>query len=258
MAGMPTWVMWGTFTGGIGDLTPGLPSGWQEGDLFLLFVENWPGTAGSPEAGPSAPSGWTSLGTAPNTGTAGSSHDTRLSIFYRRATASESAPTVTDPGDHAAAIIHAFRGVDVSGSPADVIATDSEATQDTSLTYPSVTTTQNDCLIVFAASVGWDQATNTFFNDDLTNSNLTGLDLKSGNVTNQGNGGGVAVGVGGKATAGSTGTTSATCAGATGKALWTIALAPIPATNASSGTVSDSVTANKPSPGVKVSAEGIG
>jgi hypothetical protein len=88
--------------------TPGLPAGYQVGDLFILFA------GGSKTSPPTISSGlWT---TEVSTQTSGSS-DTSATVFYRYATSlSESAPTVTDGNSGAYAQILCYRGVFTSGS----------------------------------------------------------------------------------------------------------------------------------------------
>lgn len=101
----------GTPSGGVGDVTPTLPSGLQAQDFMLLLVE----TGGAVDGGEvvTAPSGWTILSASGSAqGTSGQGA-TRLSMFYRFYQSGDGNPTITDPGDHAISQIAAFRGVDL-------------------------------------------------------------------------------------------------------------------------------------------------
>ena len=120
---LPTFVSAGTPAGGTGTVTPGLPSGWQQDDIFLLVVET-PANTNTP------PAGWTAVTNSPQGD--GSTTSTFINVYWRRATASESAPTVPDSGNHTYAVILAFRGCPTSGNPWNVTSGGSESTQDTS------------------------------------------------------------------------------------------------------------------------------
>lgn len=195
----PTWVAAGTFVSTTGDATPGLPAGWQQDDIFLLFVEIDDANSVT------APDGWTQ---ATNVLSEGGTSETY--VFWRRATSLESDPTITDPGNRCNAIIHAFRGCTTSGSPVDVSATSGTVSNTTTLTLPSVTTTQANCMVVLYGTAG--NSTTSF--SGWTNAGLTGVAERS---DNSGSADvvmtlGVATGV--KATAGSTGTSTVTASSA--------------------------------------------
>ena len=92
-----------------GHAFPPLPPGWQPNDIFLLIVQSEGGDAAS------TPGGWSAVPNSPQF-----SGDTRTTVFWRRATASEVAPGVTDTGNHTQAIIACFRGCPTTGDPWDV------------------------------------------------------------------------------------------------------------------------------------------
>jgi hypothetical protein len=89
-------------------LAPGLPAGIQAGDLLVLQVQTFGGTSART---PSTPSGWTAFdGSNGFTQNGTSAHG----FWYRIATGSDSAPTITMSGTGAAndtqvSKIHAFR-----------------------------------------------------------------------------------------------------------------------------------------------------
>lgn len=228
-----TWVAAGSFgsAGTAGGASPGLPSGWQTGDILILFCETRDGL------GASSPAGWTALSSSPqfaNTGTG--TTNTALEVLWKVATASETAPVIGDTGNHCGAIIHAFRGVDTA-NPINVTAGSNETTADQTAVLPSVTTTVANTMVVLAASSATDTGTSRY--SGWTNGNLTSLSERSDNSHTLGDGGGVAVATGLKATAGSTGTTSATAATGTAKGLITLALTPASTGGGGSGTITE-------------------
>lgn len=199
----PTFVSAGTASSSTGNATPGLPSGWAEHDIFLLVCETANETV-------SAPSGWTAVGGSPQgTGTAGGASSTAMHVFWRRATSSESAPTVTDPGDHCIAQIFAIRGCVRSGDPWNASGGNVEASSVDPGTATAITSTSNDSLIFIAA--GYHQNLSllppTRF-AAFTNASLSSLTVRSDSTYSSGNGGGLGVATGILATAGSTGTTT--------------------------------------------------
>lgn len=214
----PNYVAAGSVSYGTGNINPGLPAVWAQNDIFLLFVE----TANETVA---APSGWTAVANSPQgTGTAGGNTATRLSVFWRRATASEFAPTVSDPGDHAVGQILAFRGCATSGNPWDTTSGDVASSAGTGASIPGATTTVNSCLIVAAVTNGTD--TGTVQTSAWTNSNLVNLTEIVDSNTSSGNGGGFGIAAGIKALAGSYGYTTATLATSSVQGRISIALKP--------------------------------
>jgi hypothetical protein len=132
-ASQPAWVAAGTavdgFASGAGNLTPGLPAGWAENDILIVAAH-----AGNASTTISV-SGYTEIGNT--TGT--SNHTTYW--FYKRATSSESAPTVafTDRANAIQAIVFAYRGCITSGTPyedATVTSGALDATPDSSTVTP--------------------------------------------------------------------------------------------------------------------------
>ena len=151
----PSFVAAGTFQNGIGALTVPQPTGIQNGDLLMLFVE----TANEVVT---TPTGYTIAPSSPQgTGTAGAAGGTRLSVFYKIAGTSEGSVSVADSGDHQDAVILAFRNVD-DLNPFNTSSGGVQATAATSLTLPSVTTSRSQCMIVNA--VGTDNDLNTTAN----------------------------------------------------------------------------------------------
>lgn len=217
---------------GTGDLTVGLPGNLRENDIMLLFVE----TANEVVA---APSGWVAVADSPQgTGTPGDAAATRLSVFWKRAVLSETAPVITDPGDHVVAQIFAARSCIATGNPWDVTSGNTGSSS-TSVSIPGDTTTVNNCLVVLAVSNGTDTATPQ--TSGYTNGDLSSLAEVDDFNSTQGNGGGFAVATGGKATAGTYGATTATLANASTQGRMSIALKPaVIAWSASIGSINSS------------------
>lgn len=218
----PSWCAFGSYSASITDATPGLPTSWKDGDLALMFAECIITETIA------TPAGWTIVTGAPVT-TGVSATSSRLYVWYRRLVDGDTGPTLVDPGDHVSSIIHGFRGVKQTGNPWNVVNTAIEDVADESFSWPSVTTTVPNCMIVHGVGIGWDA--NTFGWNGVnayTNAALTDLSTQSGNSTNLNGGGGIGVGVGIKLTAGAVGNTTmdATAANSTYKAFMTIALEP--------------------------------
>ena len=187
----------------------------QQNDFMVLFVE-------SENQDIATPSGWTQIGTAQGTGTARAATAARLEVFYKFAGTSESSFNVADSGDHTSAFISVFRDVDLT-SPINVVAGDTGASS-TSVTIPSVTTTVANCVVIAAVASSAD--TGSAQASAWTNANLTGFaEFIDGNTTSA-DGGGIAAAYGVKATAGATGTSTATLAAASLQARLCFALTP--------------------------------
>lgn len=196
---VPTYVASGTHAVGIGDVSPGLPTGWAENDIFLLQAESFEGSV-------AAPTGYTLVAeVAKGTADANESFQT---WFWKRATASETAPTVTDPGNHALAVVHAFRGCITTGNPWDIqySGTDSAGTSNVSIIGD--TTTVGDTLVVFG--VGQHNDTGTYTLSSFANADLATVTVRWDEGTIEGNGGCIGLVTGEKATAGAYGTTTGT------------------------------------------------
>jgi hypothetical protein len=214
---LPTFVNKGAFTSGTGNITVTLPASIAAGDLLLLFIESANEEVATPE-------GWNIAPSSPQgTGTAGSAGGVRLSVFWRIATASESDAVVGDSGNHTTGIMMAFRGVDTV-APFNANA-GSTAAATTAASFPGVTTTIIDCLIVHGCAVDTD-ASSTATMGAATNANLGSITERHDQAVNTATGGGVVVITGTKATAGATGNTTATGSTSIARAYVTLALQP--------------------------------
>ena len=228
LAASPTVGNVGAEATGTGAVTPVWPTH-VAGDVALLFVET-----ANQAVTLSTPAGFTEITPQQGTGSAGLAGGTRLAVFWNRATSSSMTnPVVADSGDHQYARIITFEGVIDSGNPYDVVAGDVTTPADIFATFPSVTTTVANDLIVLAAAVDRDSATVSF--SDWANANLEEISEAMDLSTTVGAGGGLAVAAGTKLTAGATGTTTGTLISSV-TALMTIALKPSAARAAESYT----------------------
>lgn len=196
----PAFTAAGTQFANINAVAAPLPAGFAADHFHLLVIE----TSNEPVA---AMSGWNNVGSGSiniATGTV-----TALTARYRIAVGGDTAPTVPDSGDHQVGRIFGFSGVDTA-SPFDgtpVFSTDTGASS--TVSFPTLTTTGADRMIVHVVVSGFDNATSQVTGAG-TNANLTGLTNRGNGWVATGGGGGYAVITGVKATAGSIGTTTVT------------------------------------------------
>ena len=99
-----------TMTAASGNVTPTLPVNWQANDIFICVVSSHDNKAAT------MPAGWTAWEPGKANGTT-----LQFSVFWKRATSSESNPTVThSTGSYIDAVIVAYRGCITTGDPADI------------------------------------------------------------------------------------------------------------------------------------------
>lgn len=223
---IPTFQAAGAFAKSQNAIAPAWPTH-LTGDIGILLVQ-------TSNQAVVAPSGWTEItGSPQGTGTAGAAGSTRLCAFWKRAaSAAETAPTVADSGNHQMGVILTFRGCITTGDPINISSGGVKTPASTSLTFNSVTTTVSDCLIVLAVGSSTDANSTAEFSA-WTNANLAGPSITeafdtSGNTLN---GGGIGAAYGGKATAGSTGTSTVTSVTSATYGFLTFALKPPVVTN---------------------------
>ncbi len=216
----PTFVAVGAQSTGIGSISPAWPTH-QANDIGILVVEQ---SALDIE---STPAGWTHVIGSPLVDVA-STAGSKMSVLWRRAASStEAAPTIDDGSNnnHAVARIFVYRGVFAAGDPINAIASAVTAAS-TSFSYPSVTTTKAECMVLLIASRPNDNSTTTGFGVP-TNGALASIAERGEAGTASGEGGGYALADGIKTAAGSTGTSAGTAGTSTTHGLFTIALAPV-------------------------------
>jgi hypothetical protein len=206
----------GTIASGTGGISPALPAGTTKDDVLLLVME----TGNEAVA---AMTGWSDVTGSPVQ--MATAQATRLTVRWKRAAPGEVAPSVPDPGDHVIGRIVGVRGCKTTGDPWNTANTGTEATSDTSASFPTVTTTAAECLVVNLIALGTDILGTTRFTG-WTNASLSSITENVDNSTDLGNGGGIGVASGIKATAGAVSATTMTVAAAGTKAMMTIAFEP--------------------------------
>lgn len=217
---LPTYVDKGTFTSGTGALSVPAPAGIQANDVLILAVE-------SANEAITTPSGYTQVTNSPqSTGTAASAGGVRVGVFYKVTSGTESNLTVADTGNHTTAIITAYRGCDPT-TPIHVTAGGVDSSATSSLSCPAVATTLANCMIVNLIGLDKDLADSDTLSS-VANASLANVTERHDQTIASGVGGGLAVITGEKATAGSSGNTTATGDTSTTHAYVTIALAPAP------------------------------
>lgn len=243
----PTWVaagaVAGNSSGAMASISPALPAGWAQNDIFIVWITDFSNDL-------VAPSGWTQVTNSPG-------HETNFAYYsymmWKRAGSSESAPTFTSASSNIVqAQMYAFRGCTTSGSPIDAAAFTNPGSSSTTMTFPSVTTTQNDAMIFLHTSdsagtaSGWTNATLGTVTERVDTSDAAGDNFSA------------ATGV--MTTAGSTGTSTATISSSTWGGPWTIALksnslATINGSDAGSGSDTGKVLATIPGTDVGTGAD---
>ena len=212
----PTFVNAGAGSGNTTAITPALPADLATNDILLLHLETFDPTITIAD---SAGGTWAAVTNSPKD----NGSNLVLTVFWSRYNGTQTAPTTSDSGDHQYGVITAYRGCPTTGNPWDATAASDFATIGDA--FIGVTTTVVDCLIVHAAADNGDQATPWISGS--ANANLTSITERHDAGTTAGNGGELAIVTGIKATAGATGNTSYTYAGAgSDTVMHTIALKP--------------------------------
>src|SRR5881396_135186 len=135
----PSVVAVGAVASSAGAITPARPAGAQADDCCFTIAECEGVTA---PGAYTLPSGWAHVTGSPIQ----ESTNTRLWVIWQRWDGVASAPSLGDSGDHNVGRMIAIRGCPVVGNPWNVVAAATEAVSDTSVTWPGVTTTVDDCL----------------------------------------------------------------------------------------------------------------
>jgi len=215
----PYYMASGTAVSGSGDVSPALPAGLSADDILILLVE----TANQPVA---APAGYSQVTNSPQgVGVAGAATATALQMFWKRATGSESAPTVTGTTDHKVARLLAIRNCIAAGDPYEASVGDTLATASATVTVPGLTTLGARRLVLAASSRANDDASQAAFSNWL-NGSLSSVTRRAEGGTTTGNGGGFGTATGVKDVAGATGVTTATISASAEQARIAIALKP--------------------------------
>ena len=167
-------------------ITPGIPAGTDANDVCLLLHEMDP-VLNAAVLG--AVTGYADVLNSPVSQTGGL--PTRLTARWHRATGPESG-TVSVPAvtNHHSARIIGVRGCVTGGNPWNVTAAGTQNDTLTAVTFPVLTTTAIDCLIINAVATGTDVASTTHISA-FTNANLANIAEQVDNWVASGTGGGI-------------------------------------------------------------------
>lgn len=146
------------------------------------------------------PAGYTQLGPKNGFGASAAAGSTKLCIYWKRDNGSESAPTLSDSGDHTFGVMFAVRGCPTTGDPFRMIGQAWKLTASTTGTADLGTTRTDNSLVVniFAHAIDAAAAAGSA----PTNASLTSVAENFDGGTADGTGGGIYVMSGIKAVAG--------------------------------------------------------
>jgi hypothetical protein len=132
-----------------GNITPGLPAGWQANDLHILIVEQRDNVVST------VPAGWTLL----NAANSGASH--RASLWWKLAIAGDTAPLITHAaGNTIIAQIIGFSGVNTI-TPFDVANSFTVSAADKTVEAAAITTVTANAMLVFTLHIADNHTTST-------------------------------------------------------------------------------------------------
>ena len=125
------------------NVTPGLPPGWAENDIFICIIIS------KDNVNSTMPIGWTAIDSGTNNG-----DDIRTSVYYRRAISGDVSPLIIHPnGSDIVASISAYRGVITTGSPLDVVGTTTVNSHSTTVRANSITTLTDNACVIFTGGI---------------------------------------------------------------------------------------------------------
>lgn len=191
---LPSVVSVGAEFSSTGVPTATLPGTHAADDILVLAIQT------SNDADYAAPTGYTRLGPQNGIGTATVAGSMRLAIFWKRDNGSESAPTLTDAGDHTYGMMFAVRGCPTSGDPFHNLGQAFKLVGTTTGTSRGGATAVDNCLIAAIFGHAIDSATAQ--GSSPTNADLTSVTEQFDDSTTDGTGGGIYVVTGVKQNAG--------------------------------------------------------
>lgn len=199
--------------------TATLPGTHALNDILLLIIQ----TSNQNFA---APTGYTQLGPKNGIGTPAAAGATKLCIFWKRDNGSESAPTLTDSGDHTFGVMLAIRGCPTNGDPFRMMGQAWKFTASTTGTSDVGVTRMDNSLVmnIFAHAIdsGLGQQ-----GSSPANSSLTGVAENFDSGTADGTGGGIYVMSGVKVAAGEVTASTVTWGSSTVDVSTTISFPPL-------------------------------
>jgi hypothetical protein len=211
-------------TSGTGPVSPELPEGTKRGDLLIMIAESGGATAGAEADIPLTAVGWSS---PPAPYADQKKGNTRLTILYRIATASDATST-NDTGDHQTArIIGIKAGTFDPENPFNTAAVGTQAATK-SVSIPGATTTRDNCLVLACASGNLPDAASITEFGVPTNASLSELTERIDMTLSIGDGGALYAATGVKAGAGAYGATTLTAVTEAERVVASLAINPLP------------------------------
>lgn len=162
--------------------TATLPSTVAQNDILVLCIQ----TANQDFT---TPSGYAQLGPKNGVGDAAVAGATKLCIYWKRAGASESAPTLSDSGDHTYGVMFAVRGCPTTGDPFRMLGQAWKFTASTTGTADTGTVRSGNSLVVNIFAHAIDSASAQ--GSSPTNASLTNVTEQFDGATTDGTGGGI-------------------------------------------------------------------
>jgi hypothetical protein len=199
---LPTVVSVGTEFHSTGVPTATLPGTHATDDILVLVIQL------ANDSKYAAPTGYKQIGPQNGIGAAAAAGATKLCVFWKRDGGSESAPTLTDAGDHTYGFMFAVRGCPNIGDPFHVADQAWKFTASTSATSGTSQTWVDNTLVVDIWSHASDIAVGHA--SGATNANLTSITEQFDGSTTDGVGGGLVMVSGTRAVAGGVGATTMT------------------------------------------------
>jgi hypothetical protein len=196
-------------------ISPGLPTGWQPGDIHVLAVESTGGDPFPPDL--TLPADYALI----DDGT--DSNDIGLAVAWRRAEEGDTAPSVGVDLQIADPLITQILGVYdavTTGSPIGAFSPVRLNASSTTATADGLTTPVDDCLVAFLLGGSNDSGVSGYSGTDPT------FTEQAETLSTLGNDAVLAIATGVKATAGATGARTATLSAATQTAAMLLAILP--------------------------------
>ncbi len=197
--------------------TATLPPVVAQDDILILVLQ-------SSQQALATPAGYAQLGPQNGIGRAAAAGSTRLGIFWKRAGASESAPTIADSGDHTYGVMFTVRGCPTTGDPFRMIGQAWKFTASSAGTAESGATSVRNALVVniFAHAIDSASAQGT----SPTNASLSSVTEVFDGATTDGTGGGIYIMSGVAAEAGDVAASTVTWGSSTVDVSTTLAFVP--------------------------------
>ena len=222
---IPTIRSVGTVASATGVATPGWPAGVVAGDLVIMFIETANQTV--------SVSGWTECPSSPQ-GTGTTTLGTRLTAYYRTYSVVGDNRATSDSGNHQLAqIIAITAGTWNTSNPFNTSAGAVDSSATTSVSIGGVTTTVDDCLLLYGVSGSLPDANGTAEFTSWSNGSLSSVNEEIDNTRTSGNGGSLGVASGGLASLGASGAMTVTAATSAVRGKICLAIEPAAAASAS-------------------------